>query len=247
MDAYSSSLLAVLIVSLISLVGIISLSIKDAVLRKVLPLLISFSGGALLGDTFIHLIPELAEDAGFTTEIGITFLIAIIFFFILEKFMHVHTSHTSHDEKVHSMVYVTQMGDTLHNFIDGMVIAGSFLVSPALGIASTIAIILHEIPQEIGNFGILVHGGWSKLKALAMNFVSALSAFAGALLVLFSNLPLETLTPYLLAIAGANFLYLALSDIIPEIQNEKRTGMIFLHALMLIIGMAVMGLLLFLE
>lgn len=246
MDAYSSSLLAVLLVSLISLVGILSLSIKDKILCKILPFLISFSGGALLGDTFLHLIPELTES-GFSTSLGLTFLGAIVFFFLMEKFIHVHHSHTSHDEEVHSMVYVTQIGDTLHNFIDGMVIAGSFLVSPAIGVASTIAIVLHEIPQEIGNFGILIHGGWSKAKALGMNFLSALSAFAGALLVLYSSIQLETLTPYLLAVAGANFLYLALSDIIPEIQGEQRPGMIFLHALMLVIGMGVMGLLLFME
>lgn len=246
MDAYSSSLLAVLVVSLISLIGIFSLSIKDSVLNKILPFLISFSGGALLGDTFLHLIPELSEE-GFSTELGITFLASIVFFFLMEKFMHVHHSHTSHDEEVHSMVYVTQLGDTLHNFIDGMVIAGSFLVSPALGVASTIAIILHEIPQEIGNFGILIHGGWSKIKAVMMNFVSALSAFAGALLVLYSTMPLETLTPYLLAVAGGNFLYLALSDIIPEIQGEHRPSIIILHSLMLIIGMSLMALLLVME
>jgi len=246
MDAYSSSLLAVLVVSLISLVGILSLSIKDNILNKILPFLISFSGGALLGDTFLHLIPELSEE-GFSTNLGLTFLGAIVFFFLMEKFIHVHHSHTSHNEEVHSMVYVTQLGDTLHNFIDGMVIAGSFLVSPALGVASTVAIILHEIPQEIGNFGILIHGGWSKGKAILMNFASALSAFVGALIVLYSTLPLEIMTPYLLAIAGANFLYLALSDIIPEIQGEQRPGVILMHAVMLIIGMGLMAVLLLVE
>ncbi len=239
-------LLSILIVSSISLLGILALGCKDATLQKVLPYVITFSGGALLGDVFLHIIPEIAED-GFHTDISYTFLGGILIFFLLEKIFHWHRSHTHHDEEIHSRVIITQVGDTIHNFIDGMVIAGSFIVSVPLGIASTIAIILHEIPQEIGNYGILIHGGWSKGKALFYNFLTALTAFIGGLLIYFFNDAVTPYIPYLLAFTGANFLYLALSDIFPELNAEEDVKKILIHALFLLIGIAIMALLLGVE
>jgi zinc and cadmium transporter len=149
------SLISVLIVSLISLVGVFTLAIQKERLHKILFYLVSFSVGALLGDVFIHILPELAEgnDMG---SIGLYLLAGIIAFFVLERFVLWHHSHTSHTEEVHSVVYLTIFGDALHNFLDGMAIAASFLVSFPLGVATTVAVIFHEIPQEIGQFAILI-------------------------------------------------------------------------------------------
>lgn len=240
-------LLAITIVSLISLVGIITLGMKEKTLHRILPYLITFSGGALLGDTFLHILPELSEE-GFHTDTAVVFLAGIVLFFFLEKFLHWHRCHThQHEEAVHTRVYITQIGDTIHNMIDGVVIASSFFVSVPLGIASTIAIILHEIPQEIGNFGILIHGGWSKVKALWYNLLTALSAFIGGFIVIFMGEHASDYIPWLLALTGANFLYLALSDILPELHDEHEIGRILFHGLYLVFGIAIMVLLLGLE
>lgn len=247
MEAFWSSIIAISIVSLIALVGIITLILQKRVLDRIIPYLISFSAGALLGDTFLHIMPELAEEGHFTPTLGAIFLISIVLFFALEKRLHWHQSHTTHDEKVHSMVHMTMIGDTLHNFIDGIIIAASFLISWELGVAATIAIILHEIPQEIGNYGVLVHGGWSRTKALMMNFLSALASFAGAAVVFAMQSSLDPYIPWLVAVAGANFLYLALSDILPELQKEHRFTTSSIHIIAITAGMASMSLLLLME
>lgn len=240
-------MVAVSLVSLVSFVGVVTLVLQHAVLHRILPYLISFSAGALLGDTFLHIIPEVAAKDGFSPTTGALFLGGILLFFGLEKGLHWHHSHTSHDEEIHSMVYMTMMGDTLHNFLDGVLIAASFMASTELGVATTTAVILHEIPQELGNFGVLVHGGWSNPKALFWNFISALSAFLGALLVFILQTDLTPYLNWLVAIAGANFLYLALSDILPELQHEHRTGASSLHMLTMFLGMAIMWGMLLLE
>lgn len=240
-------MLSVGLVSLVSLVGIMTLVLNHKVLHSIIPYLISFSAGALLGDTFLHILPELAESGELTSSIGMIFLAGILLFFGLEKFLHWHHSHTTHDEEIHSMVYMTMMGDTLHNFLDGILIAASFMTSWELGVAASVAVILHEIPQELGNFGVLVHGGWSNSKALFWNFVSALAAFLGAGLVFILQKDLLPHLSWLVAFAGANFLYLALSDILPELHKEHRTSVSVIHIVTMFLGMVAMYAMLFLE
>jgi zinc and cadmium transporter len=138
------------------------------------------------------------------------------------------------------------VGDSLHNFIDGLVIAASFIVSVPLGIAATIAVVLHEIPQEIGQFAILIHGGWTKGKALLYNFVSALTSVLGALIVLIFAKQIEA-PQLLLSFAGASFIYLSMSDIIPELHKEKSPIKSFWQIISFVIGVAMMALLLKLE
>lgn len=145
------------------------------------------------------------------------------------------------------MVYLTQAGDTLHNFIDGIIIAASFYISPAVGLATTMAVIFHEIPQEIGNFAVLVHGGWGAKKALLYNFFSALAAVAGALVVLIFNRQAQQVPSWLIAFAASSFIYIAMSDLIPEIHKEKESKKSFLLLISFVLGVIVMGLLLLLE
>lgn len=246
-EVWVYSLVAVLIVSLVSLSGIVVLGMNHKRLKSVLFYLVSFSAGALLGDVFIHLLPEMSE-VGFGHKEGIYFLIGLVAFFILERFIHWQHSHQEdHDEKVHSVVYLTIAGDSLHNFIDGIVIAVSFMASPTLGIASTLAVILHEIPQELGQYAILIHGGWSKAKALWYNFLSALTSVVGALLVLIFAQGLQEAPSFLLAFAGASFIYVALSDLVPELHKEVGVRRSIVQFICFIVGIALMGALLFLE
>jgi len=247
MNPLGASLLAVSAVSLLSLVGALTLVLGKKTLRAVVPYLISFSAGALLGDTFLHILPEMTEGGALTTELALVFLGGILVFFVLEKWLHFHHSHTTHEEKIHSMVYVAMAGDTLHNFIDGVLIAVSFMADWKLGLATSLAVILHEIPQEIGNFGILLHGGWKPARALLMNFLSALAAFVGVGLVYSLQTDISSHLLWIIALAGANFLYLALSDILPEIQQESRLSASLLHLMSLVLGVGVMYALLLLE
>jgi zinc and cadmium transporter len=240
------TIISVLIVSAISLVGIFTLGLKEAFLKRILFYLVSLSAGALLGDVFLHLFPEMAAK-GFSEADGAYFIIGILVFFLLERFILWHHSHDEHTERIHSVVYLAMLGDTLHNFLDGIVIAVSFLVSPALGIASTLAVIFHEIPQEIGQFAILLHGGWSKGKALWYNFLSALSSVLGAVLVLAFAGRFAEQPRFLLAFAGASFIYIAMSDLIPELHREENTRRSVYQFIWFVFGILLMAALLLLE
>ncbi len=212
--------LSVLVVSLISLVGVFTLSLSNDVLKKILLYLVSFAVGGLFGDALIHLIPESFEEISPAPIASFCILGGILIFFILEKFLrwqhcHIPASH----EHAHPVVALNIVGDSFHNMIDGMLIAASFLTSVPIGITTTIAVILHEIPQEIGQFGILVHGGVSVRRALLLNFLSALAAFGGVLIVFLLGTHAASCTVYLLPITAGGFLYIAGSDLIPELHH----------------------------
>ncbi len=240
------TLVSVGIVSLISLVGVFALGIKQDRLQSMLLYLVSFSAGALLGDVFIHILPEImgGETA---LQTGWYILFGIMLFFVLERVLIWHHSHSSHKEEVHAVVHLTIVGDALHNFLDGVAIAAAFVVSVPIGIATATAVIFHEIPQEIGQFAILVHGGWSRRKALFYNFFSALTAVAGALLVLLFSQNFAGASTALLGVGAASFIYIAMSDLIPELQKEQHIRRFILQLVWMVAGIAVMALLLLLE
>lgn len=240
------TLASVTVVSLISLIGVFSLSIRQERLQRILLYLISFSVGALLGDVFLHILPEIMQGDAAVRN-GAYVLIGIMIFFALEHLLMWHQSHTSHDEEVHSMVYLTIVGDALHNFLDGVAIAASFLVSIPVGIATATAVVFHEIPQEIGQFAILVHGGWSRGKALLYNFFSALTAIAGAVVVLIFSQSFEEAPTILLGFGAASFIYIAMSDLIPELQKERNMRRFAVRLVWMIAGIGVMASLLLLE
>lgn len=218
------TLISVIIVSLISLIGVFTLSIKQEKLEKFLIYLVSLSAGTLLGDAFIHLIPEAYENSPEIFLVSISILSGIIIFFFMEKFLqwrHCHETHCEEHPKPFSYIILT--GDTLHNFIDGMVIAASYLVSIPVGVATTLAVVFHEIPQEIGDFGSLVYGGFSRTKALVFNFGTAISAIFGAVIILLINDRASQLTEFLIPFAAGGFIYIATADLIPEIHKHTET------------------------
>jgi zinc and cadmium transporter len=244
------SLISVFIVSLISLIGVITLSIKTKKLSSFLIYLISFSAGTLLGDAFIHLLPEAVENYGLTLNLSFSILAGIIVFFILEKIIHWQHCHGTITEAhhIHPFAYMNLVGDAIHNFLDGIIIAASYLISIPAGIATTIAVLFHEIPQEIGDFGVLLHGGFSKNKALVVNFLSALTAILGAVLTLWLGTSIANLESILVPIAIGGFIYIASSDLIPQLHKHSDTiGKSLLQLLAFIAGIAVMAALLLLE
>jgi zinc and cadmium transporter len=216
------SLLATFIVSLMSLVGIVTIGLKAKVLDKILLLLVGFSAGALMGGAFFHLIPESIEGAG--TEFTMFMVIAgFALFFLIERVLHWHHCH-EHGGKcdVHTFTYMNLIGDGIHNFIDGLIIAAGFSASFEIGIATTIAVISHEIPQEIGDFGVLVYGGFSKLKALLFNFLSAITAILGAIVGVVMVSITDSFISILIPFAAGGFIYIFASDLIPELHKEPK-------------------------
>jgi zinc and cadmium transporter len=150
-------------------------------------------------------------------------------------------------DHIHPFSIMSLIGDTIHNFIDGIIIGASYLLSIPIGIATTIAVIFHEIPQEISNFGVLVHGGFSKAKAVLMNFLTSLTAFAGLILTLIVGTQIEGLIDFLIPFAAGNFIYIAGSDLIPELHKENKIFQSSIQILTFILGVSIIALLIFLE
>ena len=241
------SLISVVIVSLISLIGVWTLSIKTERLKTILIYLLAFSAGALFGDAFIHIFPEIGKG-GFSIFSSLFVLSGIGLFFVIEKFIHWQHCHMPiTEEHAHPFAYMNLIGDGLHNFIDGSIIAASFLVNIPLGVATTLAVILHEIPQEIGDFGVLLHGGFSKGKALWLNFLTALTAIIGAVITLIVGRSVENVSSFLLPIAAGGFIYIAGSDLIPELHKETEVKRSFMQLIAFLLGIGVMALLFLLE
>ena len=238
LDALINSLIATLVVSLVSFVGVVTLVLREKTLNKILLILVAFAAGALLGGAFFHLLPE-ALDISLSLNIFVFLLAGFCIFFMLEKVLYWRHCHKGKCE-IHAFTYLNLIGDAIHNFIDGFVIACAFVINAGVGMASTLAIIAHEIPQELGDFGILIYGGFTKKMALVFNFISALTAIVGALVGYFLASQVTNFALYLLPSAAGGFIYIASSDLIPELHKEidkRRSTVSFVFFL---IGLAVM-------
>jgi zinc and cadmium transporter len=239
---------SVSIVSLISLVGAFTLSIEQKKLQSFLIYFVSLSAGTLLGDAFIHLVPEAYKNLSSEVTASVFILTGIVAFFILEKFIHWrHCHEIPCEDHQHPFSYTILFGDAVHNFIDGLIIAASFLVSIPVGIATTVAVIFHEIPHEMGNFGALVYAGFSRSRAIFFNFLSALTSILGALVVLIINFDTVQITKFLIPFAAGGFIYVASADLIPEIHKNVEAKKSALQLLFFLIGIGVMLSLLLFE
>jgi zinc and cadmium transporter len=224
--------------SALSLVGFVTLLFKDKVLKKIIFPLVAFSAGALLGGALLHMIPEAIEEAGLSSAIFLWVLFGFALFFLLEQFIHWHHCHKTpceHDKPVTTLILIA---DSLHNFLGGIAIGSAFVVDIHLGIITWLIAAAHEIPQELGDFGILIHGGWSKFKALGFNFLSSLTMIAGGILAYLASAQINVL--YLLPFAAGNFIYIAASDLIPEIKHSEHLSRNALHFITFIAGIALM-------
>ena len=227
------------LVSLISLVGIFTLAMKDNLLHKILFCLIGFSAGTLIGSAFLHILPEALQKSN-STNVFYYLILGIILFFLMERYLHWRHCHDK-DCHIHSFTYLNLFGEAFHNFIDGLAIAASFVISIKLGITTTLAIISHEIPKELGNFGVLIYGGFSRKKALLYNFISALMAIIGALTGYFISDFAQGFSNFIMPLTAGGFIYIAMSDLIPEVHkesNQKRATLAFIACLLGIVFMA---------
>lgn len=246
---YFYSITAVVIVSLLSFSGVIALAFKKNLLQKIIMVLVAFSTGALLGDAFIHLIPEAVEEAGELSPFLATMVfVGILLFFSLEKFLRWRHCHDvtckEHPKHLGTMNLV---GDAVHNFIDGVLIAVSFLVSVPLGLATSIAVVAHEIPQELGDFGVLIHSGYSRRKALLYNFLSACFSILGAIVVLTIGASSSQIINSIIPITAGGFIYISLSGLVPELHKEQNISKSLTQFISMVFGFIIMFLLINLE
>jgi zinc and cadmium transporter len=234
---WAAPLLAVTTVSLLSLLGVAFLVLNKNLLSRIMSPLVAISSGVLLGSAFFDLIPEaveLLDHDAFTYVI-----VGIIGFFAIEKTLqwHHHIDGDHHDHHEHKAAgYLSLLGDGIHNFIDGIIIGAAFLVSIPLGVSATIAVIAHEIPHELADFSILIHSGFSHTKALLYNFLSASTAILGTVFVLFLGQAAQAVVPYLIPISAGGFLYIAMSDLIPELHRPKTKLGTLMQVLLLALG-----------
>lgn len=242
-------LVSVFVVSALSLVFAIPFLLKKKISPELLLFLLSISVGVLLSTVFFDFLPEaLQHNDGFGTAIYV--LLGFLVMFVLEKLVHFHHSKKFEEADcghghAYSLAPVNLIGDGIHNFIDGIVIAGSYAVSITVGIAATIAIIFHEIPQEIADFGVLLYSGLSKKKAVLFNFLSATTAIIGAIIGLFLVGNLEGFTEFIIPFAAGNFIYIAASNLVPQLHRQCKLKHTILHVFAIILGIAIIGLITF--
>jgi len=222
--------------SIASLVGGILLLLKGNLVQKTSLLFVSFAAGALLGAAFFDLLPEALAAAGIENVLFYA-LTGMIVFYLLEKLLIWRHCHENGVCDVHSFSYMILFGDGIHNFIDGIIIATSFLISIPLGVITSIAIIFHEIPQEIGDFAVMLYGGLEKKKVLAYNLLAALMTLVGALLTYYSFSFMQGFAIPLLAFASGTFIYIAAADLIPETHKETSRKSILIQISLLLAGL----------
>ncbi|HLP86957.1 MAG TPA: ZIP family metal transporter [Candidatus Paceibacterota bacterium] len=234
---YLYAFISVILVSMVSLVGVFFISLKEDVLKKYIGFFISLAIGALLGDAFIHIIPEAFDGILNVNTASILIIGGIILFFIIEKFIHWHHhGEDQQDEHIHPVGKLVLFTDGFHNLIDGAIIGASFLISPHIGIATTLAVILHEIPQEIGDFAVLIHAGYSKMKALWFNFISALAAVLGLVIFfIFGNI-IQNAAIWLIPVAAGGFIYIAIADLIPELHKTRNIKHSVIQVFIILLG-----------
>ncbi len=244
MTSFVFAFIATLGVSLISLVGLFTLSITEARLRRILFVFVALAAGALLGDAFIHLIPESFE-AGDPHAVSFAVLAGVLLFFLLEKALRWHHSHGEEEfsadhAHIHPVGRLVLVSDSVHNFVDGLAIGAAFIVSPALGIATTIAIALHEIPQEIGDFALLLHAGYSRTRALLVNLFSGLVAVLGTLVAFWAGDITQNAVPLIGGFSAGMFIYIAAADLVPEIHTTTGIKRSLIQLLAIALGLLAM-------
>jgi zinc and cadmium transporter len=252
----AASLLSVIGVSLLSLLGLLTLGVREERVRRLTTHFISFATGGLLGDAFIHLVPTTFSKAGPSLPRSLALLGGILVFFVVEKVlrhdhgpMDVHSDEHAHEHDAHGhavrreLVVMNLAGDAVHNLIDGVIIGASWLAGPQLGVTTTLAVLLHEIPHELGDFAVLIHFGLSVRRAAVYNLISASAAVAGTVATLLVGQEVSRAVDWLLPFTAGGFIYLAASGLIPELQRERGSKALLMQTSLIGVGIATMGLL----
>jgi len=244
---YMNIILATVVVSLFSLSGIFALSLREKTLHSILYFLVAFSGGTILGASLFDLLPEAVELVD-ESVVFVYIAVGFVAFFVLERFIYWYHGHGHHDDIDHmddervstrGFAYLNIIGDGIHNFIDGMIIAASFTAGTHVGIATTIAVIFHELPQEIGDYAILIYAGFDRTRALVANFMASLSVVLGGVFAVFFLETVDALSGFLVAFSAGAFLYLAASELVPELQKERDFVKSVVQFAVFVLGLAV--------
>lgn len=235
------ALISTVVVSLISLLGVLLLAFNTKKLQSILLILICFSVGALLGNSFFHLVPESYFHIESAHTASWLIIGGFILFFLIEQLLHSHQPNTPESaSQIKSYGYLSLYADGIHNFTDGILIGAAWMFSPELGLATTLTVVLHEIPQEISDFGILLKAGFSRRKALLYNFFAAVSAVLGTLIALWFGHEVEHFSTYVLPIAAGGFIYLAASSLLPEILKNTKNKNWIIHTIFVLLGLVLM-------
>lgn len=224
--------------SVISLVGAVTLVLKEATLQRILLPLVALSAGSLIGGAFFHMIPAAFDAIDDLVAVGLLVVLGFSSFLLLEQLLHWHHCHRAQASCRKPLTYLILIGDGLHNFLGGLAIAGTFLIDVRLGIVSWLAAAAHEVPQELGDFGVLVHGGWSKRQALLLNVLSALTFLAGSLVAYVASYAVDVV--WLVPVAAGNFIYIGASDLVPEIKEHSNVRASFVNFVAFLAGIALL-------
>jgi zinc and cadmium transporter len=227
-----------ILMSAIAMVGSVTLALKPATLDRLLLPLVAFAAGSLIGGAFFHMIPASMGEPGDILNVGVLVVAGFTVFFLLEQLLHWHHCHRSGSDCKQPLTYLILIGDGLHNFLGGLAIAGTFLIDIRLGITSWLAAAAHEIPQELGDFGVLVHGGWSKKRALVFNVLSGLTFLLGGLVTYALSFQMDV--SWLIPFAAGNFLYIGASDLVPEVNKHDDLKANAVHLLAFVLGLALL-------
>jgi zinc and cadmium transporter len=225
------------LMGVIALVGSVTLLLSEASLKKILLPLVALAAGTLLGGALFHMIPVSVDVLGNRLSVYVWILVGFSLFFVLEQFLHWHHCHRVPCEH-RPLTVLILIADGLHNFIGGLAVTGAFLIDVRVGISAWLAAAAHEVPQELGDFGILVHGGWKKGRALFYNFLSALTFLAGGFVAYAASLSFDT--AFLLPFAAGNFIYIAAADLVPEVKHEASLRLGALHFVSFLTGLGLL-------
>jgi zinc and cadmium transporter len=226
-----------ILMSAIALVGSVTLVLREVTLKKLLLPLVALASGTLLGGALFHMIPAAVDKLGNHLSIYVWILLGFAIFLGLEQFLHWHHCHQAPSEH-RPLTYLILIADAVHNFIGGLAVAGAFLIDIRVGISAWIAAAAHEVPQELGDFGILIHGGWKKGPALLYNLLSALTFLIGGIVAYSASFTVDV--TFLLPFAAGNFIYIAAADLIPEIKHEENPTLNAVHFLSFLLGLALL-------
>jgi zinc and cadmium transporter len=243
---WAYTLVSVFVVSLISLVGIAAISLSERRVRQMIFVSVSLAAGAMFGDAFIHILPESFATPDRATKTSTSVLLGILTFFVLEKFLrwrHAHEFEGESQRTIEPVGYLNLFADATHNLIDGMLVGAAYSVSVSVGLATTIAIILHEIPQELGDFGVLINAGFSRARALVFNLLSGLLAIVGAIVSLLASHSVVSFSEFMLPFTAGGFIYIAGCDLLPKLQKERKPLKSGAQLAALVLGVSLMYLL----
>jgi zinc and cadmium transporter len=241
MDLFSWIFLSGLLMSAIALVGSFTLLLRPATLGRILMPLVAFAAGSLLGGAFFHMLPAAASESPDIATVFLWTMLGFSLFFLLEQFLHWHHCHRASADCKQPLTYLILIGDGLHNFLGGLGVAGVFMIDVRLGMLAWLAAAAHEVPQELGDFGVLIHGGWKRSSALLFNFLSGSTFLLGSLVAYFASKAIDV--GFLVPFAAGNFLYIAASDLVPEVNKHRDVPSSAAHFLAFVAGLVLLWLL----